>query len=231
VVAAGGPRPPVRSLKALVYERATRARLACVAADFPATVAILLRGAAEGDVRSFAQDLDTQQKKRWGDAVKPLLAVDAAPRPFSAWKESVAALDDLVQTAVLAGRMGVLDREKMLEWDTSGPALVRRMKDMVGRDFGRSDLSLADAAAEAHLVPTYASTLFKKVQGVGFLEYLTQVRLDAAKKLLAGTDLPVGEVAFRVGFPNQRYFSAVFRKALGTTPVGFRSGMDENQKN
>ena len=53
-------------------------------------------------------------------------------------------------------------------------------------------------------------------------EYLTQLRLTRAKELLRATDLPVSEVAYRVGMDNTSYFIYTFRTHEGTTPRQYR---------
>lgn len=84
------------------------------------------------------------------------------------------------------------------------------------------ELSLEDAARQVFLSPCYFSRLFKQVKGWSFSEYLTQVRMEEAKKLLVNTDLMISEVATRVGYRDARYFSQVFKKMAGTTPGNFR---------
>ena len=53
-------------------------------------------------------------------------------------------------------------------------------------------------------------------------EYLTRLRLTRAKELLRATDLPVSEVAYRVGMENTSYFISVFRAREGATPQQYR---------
>ncbi|MGI6065864.1 MAG: response regulator [Bacillota bacterium] len=84
------------------------------------------------------------------------------------------------------------------------------------------ELSLEDVARQVYLSPCYFSRLFKQVKGLSFSEYLTQVRMEEARRLLLHTDLLVSEIATRVGYRDARYFSQVFKKAEGSTPVNFR---------
>ena len=62
---------------------------------------------------------------------------------------------------------------------------------------------------------TYFSELFKKELGVGFAEYLTRLRIEEAKRLLARGSLRVYEVAQQVGYRNANYFSRLFHKHTG----------------
>ena len=62
------------------------------------------------------------------------------------------------------------------------------------------EISLDLLADVFHLNPQYIGQLFKNEIGVNFLSYLTNIRMERAKKLLVSTDLPVSEVAQRSGY-------------------------------
>lgn len=83
-------------------------------------------------------------------------------------------------------------------------------------------LSLEGVAAQIHVSPKYLSRLFKEEMGSGFSEYLTQVRLEAAEKLLSGSTLNVREIAVQVGYLDEKYFSRLFKKETGLKPTEYR---------
>lgn len=68
----------------------------------------------------------------------------------------------------------------------------------------------------------YISQLFKSEIGVGFLSYLTSIRMERAKKLLLSTSLSIAEVAEQSGYGDYRVFTKVFKKTEGSTPSQFR---------
>lgn len=84
------------------------------------------------------------------------------------------------------------------------------------------EISLSVLAEEFHLNPQYISQLFKSEIGVGFLTYLTNMRLEKAKKLLVSTALSVAEIAEQCGYSDYRVFTKVFKKTEGITPSQFR---------
>ena len=84
------------------------------------------------------------------------------------------------------------------------------------------EMSLSVLAEEFHLNSQYISQLFKSEIGVGFLAYLTNIRMEKAKKLLLSTSLSVAEVAEQSGYGDYRVFTKVFKKAEGITPSQFR---------
>lgn len=86
------------------------------------------------------------------------------------------------------------------------------------------EISLSTLADEFHLSAQYISQLFKNEIGVGFLAYLTNIRMEYAKKLLLTTSLPITETAAMSGFNDYRVFTKAFKKSEGITPSQFRRG-------
>ena len=84
------------------------------------------------------------------------------------------------------------------------------------------EISLSVLADEFHLNSQYISQLFKNEIGVGFLAYLTNIRIEKAKKLLLSTSLSVTEIAEHTGYSDYRVFTKVFKKTEGITPSQFR---------
>ena len=80
-----------------------------------------------------------------------------------------------------------------------------------------------DLLAElTHMNKFYLVHSFTKYTGLSPINYLTQKRIQVSMDLLSSTDYSIAQVASNVGFSSQSYFSQVFRKALGMTPVQYR---------
>lgn len=84
------------------------------------------------------------------------------------------------------------------------------------------NITLADAALVAHMNTTYFSKKFKESTGFGFKEYLTNIRLQKAIRLLSTTDISITEIAGICGFSDGNYFGDVFRKSFGMSPRNYR---------
>jgi AraC-like DNA-binding protein len=86
----------------------------------------------------------------------------------------------------------------------------------------RSAGSLEEVAAQAYLSPSRLRHLVKEVTGVGFREYLANLRLAEAKRMLLCTDAPIAEVAREVSYTNLHQFYTVFHRYCGMSPAAYR---------
>jgi two-component system response regulator YesN len=92
-----------------------------------------------------------------------------------------------------------------------------------------TELSLEKVASVVYLNPVYFSQLFKQKTGGGFKDFLTQLRLDRAMELLRNSELKVGYISERVGYPDMRHFSQIFRKKTGFTPSEYRLSVSSHE--
>ncbi len=82
-------------------------------------------------------------------------------------------------------------------------------------------VSRDEAAAIMHVSPVYFSNLFHKHMGISFQEYLLNLRLDFAQRLLSSGGIPVSDAAYASGFNSVTYFSRVFTRHFGVPPGKF----------
>lgn len=107
--------------------------------------------------------------------------------------------------------------EPMQQEERTINGLTRYMQEHLSEE-----ITLSVLAEEFHLNAQYISQLFKNEIGVGFFAYLTNIRLEKAKKLLLSTALPIADVAEQSGYGDYRVFTKVFKKAEGITPSQYR---------
>lgn len=85
-------------------------------------------------------------------------------------------------------------------------------------------LTISLLARLEHLSPSRFRLLFRDATGMAPLEYITALRLNHARQLLVQTESSLGEVAQAVGYPDQFYFSRIFKEHTGLTPSAYRRG-------
>jgi len=97
-----------------------------------------------------------------------------------------------------------------------------KIQQEIDANISNFDFSLAYLAQALSLSTSYLSTLFKKIYGTSFQNYMVATRLDRAKILLLSTDMKVYEIAAVVGFWDPNYFSAAFKKRFNASPNQFK---------
>lgn len=85
-----------------------------------------------------------------------------------------------------------------------------------------TSLTLSKTAQYLSLAPSYFSSQFKKEMGIGYKEYLDNVRFEHALKLLKFTDMPVGEICTSSGFADYTNFTRRFKEKYHSTPTQYR---------
>jgi transcriptional regulator GlxA family with amidase domain len=114
---------------------------------------------------------------------------------------------------------------RVVEHDIDGeplkdPRLLRALQ-YVTADL-RKRPSLAQVAKISGLERTYFSSVFRKTVGVTFLEWNRRIRIEAAKTLLQGSDLPIIAIALAVGYDDVTTFGRTFRKCANVSPRKYR---------
>lgn len=90
------------------------------------------------------------------------------------------------------------------------------------RNHYQEPITLAFLAEQFYLHPNYLSRLFKEKTGKNFIEYITEIRMDKVKEMLAEPNAKIGDISQAVGYENPRYFSKVFKQTTGFTPREYR---------
>lgn len=101
--------------------------------------------------------------------------------------------------------------------------LIRQTKEYMEHHYTDPELSLNVVAAQANLSASHFSVVFSQETGQTFKEHLTELRIKKAKELLRTTTLRSADIGYQVGYNDPHYFSSVFKKHTGISPMEFRS--------
>ncbi len=99
---------------------------------------------------------------------------------------------------------------------------VREATRYIKNNFSKN-ITLANVADYVHLNASYLSMLFKKETGQNYMGFLTECRIDEAKKLLKESGMSVAEICYAVGYTDKKHFSRLFIKQVGVRPTSYRS--------
>lgn len=114
------------------------------------------------------------------------------------------------------------DAMRSLRESKSNPLLLRDVREYVEKSYANPELSLHHLS-EAFGIPfKILSRLFKHEFGEKFIDYLTRVRVERAKIMLAETDEPVQDICAKVGYTHPNTLIRVFKKVVGMTPGEYR---------
>ncbi|MCC5909224.1 MAG: response regulator [Clostridiaceae bacterium] len=115
--------------------------------------------------------------------------------------------------------------KSMEKFDGSCSQIVIQGKEYIEVCYGDPNLSLDKAAQILNIHKDYFSKLMKEELGYTFIEYLTKVRVNRAKELLEQdlSSISMYDIAQKIGYKSQHYFSRIFKKYVGSTPLQYRN--------
>ncbi|MDQ0061410.1 response regulator transcription factor [Paenibacillus harenae] len=165
----------------------------CVAA-FGERLCAEWRGLLLKEIESLAMRSDIRRNQTWAD-----------------WRLWLRRFSDHAQRRMM--ELG-FSKEVML-------CLIRAIVYM--RQHSSGKLSQADVADYVKMSRSYFSQCFAKFAGEPFGVMIRRMRIERAKTLLLETDTPVYEIAFAIGFEDDKYFSKLFRELVGRLPSEYRA--------
>lgn len=89
-------------------------------------------------------------------------------------------------------------------------------------EYYNEELTLQRVADVVGISPGYLSTIFSQHLGTGFIDYLNRVRIEHACAYLKQNYFKTYEIAYKVGFQDEKYFTRVFKKIKGVTPSEYK---------
>lgn len=167
-------------------------------------------------VKDFRKDLtDSHQVMHWLKEVNQKLGIEKTPEFYG----GIVRVDQLLE--VCREYRMVLASENRRDIPDGVSAVVRRVIDYLHIHY-RESIGLTEAAEDVGLNSAYLSYLFKQEVGVGFSNYLLDIRIENAKVLLENTNSKIKDVASEAGFNDYHYFSKAFKKQTGYSPADYR---------
>ncbi|MBA4494580.1 response regulator [Paenactinomyces guangxiensis] len=101
------------------------------------------------------------------------------------------------------------------------PSTIERVLQYI-KETPLREITLAETAKQLHVNPSYLSQLFKQHLNKNFVDYVTEQRIEEAKRLLTATSLRMSEIAERLGYSDLAYFSNIFKRMTGSSPSNYR---------
>lgn len=122
---------------------------------------------------------------------------------------------DAYMLELLERALALRDREN----ENQGKHVLKKGLKYIEENFSEESFSLNSVAGAIGVSSNYFSSIFSQEMQITFIEYVTKKRMEKAKKLLSQTQLHSSEIAGEVGYKDPHYFSFVFKKTVGCTPL------------
>ncbi len=104
--------------------------------------------------------------------------------------------------------------------------VILKAKQFIEENYADQNTTLTTVAEAVCLSPNHFSTIFSQECKTTFIEYLTNVRLENAKRLMRETDMKGYDIAYECGFSDPHYFSYIFKKNTGLSPREYKLSTD-----
>ncbi|MBR5402091.1 MAG: response regulator [Treponema sp.] len=101
-------------------------------------------------------------------------------------------------------------------------AVILKAKRFIEENYADPNTTLTTVAEAVCLSPNHFSTIFSQECKTTFIEYLTNVRIENAKRLMKETDMKGYDIAYECGFSDPHYFSYIFKKNTGLSPREYK---------
>lgn len=189
------------------------------AGDFLEKIQLLYKKCLENQVnsRSFAECIEDVYQILQNEEKKQLSLQhqqEVKLENYYDFEEAIQGLCKYYEKIREAGKNSVLKKEFRPE--------VKKTMEYIQGHFQETQLKVSDIAEHLKLSESRISVIFKKETGKTLIQYLTELRIENAKKLLKNTELKVYEIAEAVGYSNSQYLSNLFYKEVGCFPLEYR---------
>lgn len=107
---------------------------------------------------------------------------------------------------------------------TKTETILNKVMSCINRGLSQPDkLSLDSICQELYISKSYICHLFKQATGLSIMQYVNNLRMSEAKKLLIHTDMKVQDIAQRLGYTSSTFFCKTFRKHIHSSPAKYRA--------
>lgn len=106
--------------------------------------------------------------------------------------------------------------------ESSSLEITEQAKKIILREYTSPTFSVYSLADDLNVSNSYLSSIFKKKYGIGIAKYIASLRIEEAKNLIMSTNLPIKDIALRVGFSSDITFLRAFKRLESVTPGSLR---------
>lgn len=120
--------------------------------------------------------------------------------------------------------VGYLNRDKKIKKPSFNDSLQKEMLEYIENNY-QNEISLDDIANTVNISRSQCSKLFKQYTDQSPINYLNSYRLEKSRELLRNSDKNISQISYDCGFNEQSYYSRLFLREYGCTPLEYRKGL------
>ncbi|WP_332630462.1 AraC family transcriptional regulator [Halalkalibacter flavus] len=159
------------------------------------------------------------ERNKYSDKVETLFSMIFEESTIQAQGHKTISENFLTSIILLIQRMVQLDNINPTKSDTV--VLALQIKEYLDKNYHKH-LTLNEIAREFHMNPYYLSHVFNDMYNDSPINYLISRRMGEGKRLLINTNMKVREIASLLGYENPNYFTRIFTKTMGESPLQFK---------
>jgi two-component system response regulator YesN len=162
--------------------------------------------------------------------IRPAKLLEALAQVCDELRDERERAQRLAGAPVDAPGTGEADAQRQYAPEAGGPAApdpIQQAIDYIRQNHQRPDISLNAVAEAVNLSPSHLAHLLKERAGLSYMQHLTSLRIETARRLLRSTNLTVSAIGEAVGYQNATNFYRLFQRETGMTPAEFRKSAAE----
>ncbi|MCT4621842.1 MAG: response regulator [Marinisporobacter sp.] len=136
------------------------------------------------------------------------------------FETSIQLIRDKKNSSIIKKSISQEIKNYMEDHENKNSQIIHAVKEYILKNY-HLDLKLEDLSYQFAISSYYLSKLFKQETGSNFIEFLTEIRIEKAKKMLL-ENIPVKEIYKKIGYSDPNYFSRVFKKITGVSPRNYK---------
>ncbi|QZY55644.1 response regulator transcription factor [Crassaminicella profunda] len=136
------------------------------------------------------------------------------------FENSIQLVKDKKNSSIIKKSISQEVKNYMDDYKSKNSQIIHAIKEYILKNY-HLDLKLEDLSYQFAISSYYLSKLFKQETGANFIEFLTEIRIEKAKKMLLD-DIPIKEIYKKIGYSDPNYFSRVFKKITGVSPRNYK---------
>ena len=169
------------------------------------------------EIREFVEKIEEERSQKSYQDQEKQMGIQECLKKLEEYSSEVAGMDTEEYRCVKQRLMQILEKYRNEPVGETSDYLINQIVEYIHLNYSKP-VKLLSLAEELNYNADYLSQTFKQKTGKNFNAYLTEIRMEKAKELLADPGRKIKDVAAKAGYQNEMYFSTAFKNYTGMSP-------------